>query len=71
MVRVVQTPACAGDLFTGNELSGWPDGIAYTPTHRRRKVRRKKPSKKSSPPVKPTTPQVRPLDVPDAPEANL
>ena len=59
MVRVVQTPACAGDLFTGNELSGWPDGIAYTPTHRRRL------------PAKPATPQTRPLDVPDAPEANL
>lgn len=31
MVRVVRCPAFARAAFSANELSGWPDGVAFSP----------------------------------------
>lgn len=31
MVRVVHCPSFARTAFTPNELSGWPDGVAFSP----------------------------------------
>ncbi len=32
MVKVCKVPQFSRGLFTHNELSGWADGIAYTPS---------------------------------------
>lgn len=39
-MRVVRTPAIARSLFTANQLSGWPNGIAYAPRRRKPKPKR-------------------------------
>ena len=32
MVKVCRTPTFSRGIFSANELSGWADGIAYTPS---------------------------------------
>jgi hypothetical protein len=42
MVRVVRTPAVFRERFSANQLSGWVDGIEWTPVLRRRKKRKER-----------------------------
>lgn len=39
MVKVCRVPKFSHQVFSANELSGWADGIAYTPSElRERKI---------------------------------
>ena len=40
MVRVCRVDASLRSYFTANELSGWPDGVSYSVTEKRRKKRK-------------------------------
>lgn len=42
MVRRVRLPAGANQWFTGNQLSGWQDGVQYTPDETTSKEHKRK-----------------------------
>jgi hypothetical protein len=44
-MRIVRMPAGSRRYFTGNELSGYMDGIRYTPPGKRQKKRKRKKPK--------------------------
>lgn len=39
MVKVCRVPVFSKHVFSANELSGWADGIAYTPSELRERKR--------------------------------
>lgn len=46
MVRVIRTPGFSRKLFSGNELSGYEDGVKYTPLEAREGPVKKRQRKK-------------------------
>ena len=42
MVRVLRTPRLAKGVFSANQLSGWPDGVHYTPYFTKAELREKR-----------------------------
>lgn len=47
MVKVCRVPEFSRHIFSGNELSGWQDGIAYTPSEIRERKKEKAARKRA------------------------
>jgi hypothetical protein len=66
MVKVCRVPKFSYQVFTANELSGWSDGIAYTPQelveNRKEKQRKRKKKIQESIVVIPPPP-IRKLEI--------
>lgn len=64
MVKVCKVPEFSRHIFSGNELSGWADGIAYTPSEIRERKReaaaKRKAARLAAIPTLPP-PEVEPL----------
>lgn len=61
MVRWCRTPSFSRNLFTANELSGWADGIAYSPRQPRKRRKAKSTGKEERAKQTTVVPAVEPV----------